>query len=530
MMYSTLFQKNGSKNRQQQQQHKSITTRRNVVVVGSGSHSLHRYHSPAFVRYVVVLLFLGSVVLLMYLYIRIVTLHMTHSQQHQQQSSVSSSVSVSSSSKQRKPSILASFLTTLDNNNNNNNNNNKENHQNVHYFRQIAVELAKYTPSDILYELNEYDPFGVRKIIPQIQMAELYNHNQTISFQQIQSIFPCPTISLNEDTTTSHTGSHTRSRRTHQHQHRMTYPELRNMTKFVHYQQQMFDLMIQEGRKDHTNKNNVENYFIYFQHLRKAGGTHFCTLAQQNIPSQYVPDYYCMPDYYWIPESYTNHHNKISNKKYEPCAGCLHRYSTTEIIQQMSHYKIAGNEWDHFDVTQHFDLPAIYITSFRQPLHRFVSQYRFECVEARGCTANNIDTYWTKRRDLYNIYTSTFSDVPTPLASISFAPIVAAAQLRSKAMAIAYDTILQFHLVLIMELLPYSEQLVQTVLGFRDTSILSQRVRPHNNGKNHRTDSWTPEQLLTTEQYTKMSESLALDEILYDVARRIFLERLVCSN
>ena len=79
-------------------------------------------------------------------------------------------------------------------------------------------------------------------------------------------------------------------------------------------------------------------------------------------------------------------------------------------------------------------------------------------------------------------------------ANFAFSTQTLAAQQRSDAISIAFDTILQFHLVLVMELLPYSEQLVQSVLGFRDTSILSKRVRPHNHGKNHRTDSWTPEQ------------------------------------
>jgi hypothetical protein len=35
---------------------------------------------------------------------------------------------------------------------------------------------------------------------------------------------------------------------------------------------------------------------------------------------------------------------------------------------------------------------------------------------------------------------------------------------------------------------------------------------------------------LDADQYKKMSEDLALDEILTEVARRMFLERLVCEN
>ena len=35
---------------------------------------------------------------------------------------------------------------------------------------------------------------------------------------------------------------------------------------------------------------------IFYQHLRKAGGTSFCDLANKNIPRKEIPPYYCMPD------------------------------------------------------------------------------------------------------------------------------------------------------------------------------------------------------------------------------------------
>jgi len=41
--------------------------------------------------------------------------------------------------------------------------------------------------------------------------------------------------------------------------------------------------------------------------------------------------------------------------------------------------------------------------------------------------------------------------------------------------------------------------------------------------------SWDPKVYLSPEQYKIMSENLALDEILTDAARRMFLERLVCT-
>jgi hypothetical protein len=108
----------------------------------------------------------------------------------------------------------------------------------------------------------------------------------------------------------------------------------------------------------------------------------------------------------------------------------------------------------------------------------------------------------------------------------------------------ALDTVAKFNLVLSMEFLAYAGPLVDKVLGFHDTSVLTKRVRPHI-GQRQRNDgqevnklgaagitkaSWDPEKYLDPEQYKKMSEHLALDTILTDAARRMFLERLVCND
>ena len=82
------------------------------------------------------------------------------------------------------------------------------------------------------------------------------------------------------------------------------------------------------------------------------------------------------------------------------------------------------------------------------------------------------------------------------------------------------------------------------VLGFKNTNTLTERVRPHINqakrkdGQEHNNmgaagiakASWTPEKYLPPELYNRMSHDLALDEILTDAARRMFLERIVCND
>ena len=95
-----------------------------------------------------------------------------------------------------------------------------------------------------------------------------------------------------------------------------------------------------------------------------------------------------------------------------------------------------------------------------------------------------------------------------------------------------------------VEWLAYGGHQVRQILGFQDTSALTTRVRPHI-GQAKRDDgqeknnlgsasikkaSWVPEEYLDADMYKKMSEDLAMDEVLTEVARRMFLERLVCED
>ena len=259
--------------------------------------------------------------------------------------------------------------------------------------------------------------------------------------------------------------------------------------------------------------------FLFFQHLRKAGGTHFCSLAEANLPKSAIPKYYCMPDYHWPRE-----HKPMRTKQ---CAGCLHQWTNEEISRNMKSHRIAGNEWDSFDPSRHLDLESVFVTSFRKPVDRALSQFRFECVEERGCKIKDVGEWWKKRRDLYNVYTWTFADTGG-MADIANSVKAGDALKRGEAVGKALDTVSKFHLVLAMEWLAYGEGPVQRVLGFQDTSALTKRVRPHN--QRERNDSWIPSKYLTKEQYKSFSENLALDEILTDAAHRLFMERLVCGD
>lgn len=340
-------------------------------------------------------------------------------------------------------------------------------------WRELAVRIARQSPADALTELNERDPFGTRAFAKRIADAEELAGGP-LPLEDFSKLFgSCPV------------------------KDRISWPDQRDPSKAAAFRQ--------------------GTGFLFFQHLRKAGGTHFCSMAEANFPKENLPPYYCMPDYHWP-----------HNEQHQSCAGCLHHWSNHEIVENMKQHRIAGNEWDSFDPTRHFELPAVMVTSFRKPLDRALSQYRFECVEDRGCKIKDVGEFWRRRRDLYNVYTWTFSDVGRQ-ASFATAITIEAADARADALGRALDTIARFHLVLAMEWIPYAETSVKAVLGFSDTSTLTKRVRPHNEQK-QRSDSWKPEDYLSNEQYVLFSQNLALDEILTDAAHRLFLERLVCDH
>ena len=351
---------------------------------------------------------------------------------------------------------------------------------------QIAQDLAALSPEETLQKLKEDDPFETRAFDSQLIEHET-KLGRVLTIDEIRELFPCPA-----------------------EQERITLPDAR-----VH----------QKGLDFRENK---PGSFLFFQHLRKAGGTNFCSLAEKNLPKHALPPYYCMPDMGWT-----------GGKR----AGYLHDWSNEDITRKMKQqgFRIAGNEWENFDVSRHFELPAIFATSFRKPLDRALSQFRFECIENRGCRIKDVHKWWATRQDLYNVYTQTFSDIESG-AQIYFRGN--AAKQRRLLMETAISTLARFHLVISMEWLAYAGPLVTSVLGWNDLTALTTRVRPHI-GQAKREDgqennalgsasikkaSWVPEEYLDAEQYKKMSEDLALDEVLTDVARRMFLERLVCEN
>jgi hypothetical protein len=122
------------------------------------------------------------------------------------------------------------------------------------------------------------------------------------------------------------------------------------------------------------NKKNAQDFkdkkkgsFLFYQHLRKAGGTSFCDFARSNIPRKFTPGYYCMPDDKGsLATPPWNDFNYLGGdiKKHE--------------------YRIVANEWDAF-YSRFTSYPgAVFGTTIRDAIDRWYSQYRFEYLEHRG--------------------------------------------------------------------------------------------------------------------------------------------------
>lgn len=115
-------------------------------------------------------------------------------------------------------------------------------------WKEIAIKLATMQPSDVLEHLESDDPFGTRKF-DQDLIQEETRLKRNLNLDEIQTLFTCPVD-------------------------RITLPDLRS------------------NEKAQAFRDGEEGSFLFFQHLRKAGGTHFCSLAEKNLDKSAISRYY----------------------------------------------------------------------------------------------------------------------------------------------------------------------------------------------------------------------------------------------
>ena len=137
-------------------------------------------------------------------------------------------------------------------------------------------------------------------------------------------------------------------------------------------------------------KRGDKDAFIFYQHLRKAGGTGFCDLAKKNMGKEEIPKYYCMPD----------RKGSLSTPPWNKAEYLAKQLSSKG-------HRIASNEWDAWNAQNHnkHALPkAVFVTTFRHPLDRWYSQYRFEHLEHRdgsdkGAPRRTFIDYYDRQKD-----------------------------------------------------------------------------------------------------------------------------------
>jgi hypothetical protein len=132
-------------------------------------------------------------------------------------------------------------------------------------WRTLAVTLAALPADVVLQTLQTQDPFGARHFEERL-LDDESNRGTFLTLEQLKTdLFSCPAD-------------------------RITLPDQRDPSKVAAFRDPM------------------NSTYLFFQHLRKAGGTNFCALAQDNLRRSAVAAYFCMPDMVW------------SGSK---CAGCF---------------------------------------------------------------------------------------------------------------------------------------------------------------------------------------------------------------
>jgi len=271
-------------------------------------------------------------------------------------------------------------------------------------------------------------------------------------------------------------------------------------------------------------RDNDPDAFIFYQHLRKAGGTGFCELAKSNMERGSVPPYFCMPD----------NRGSLATPPWSDSSYLLDKLHERG-------FRMAANEWDAF-YDKHATIPgAVLATTFRHPIDRWYSQYRFEHLEHRDGTDADaprqsfFEYYkgmmgWTMN---YNYYVTTFigtEDEHPPANKGDFywtyhkfwkKPITLKLFLK------ALTNVRRFNLVLVTEYLDFAAPMIESVLGWR---VPPKQVLPHEVQAVRKEHKNIPASVrMASDKYAVVCRENVFDLLLFSLSKRIFLERLSCE-
>ncbi|CAM9814042.1 unnamed protein product [Ectocarpus sp. 12 AP-2014] len=297
--------------------------------------------------------------------------------------------------------------------------------------------------------------------------------------------------------------------------------------------------------RDHVREKDFKSGegFIYYQHLRKAGGTGFCEMAgrreRQNMPAREVPMYHCMPD----------------NRGAMATPPWSDKDFLLEKMKKNGH-RITANEWDAFPMS-HLTLPgAVFGTTFRHPVDRWYSQYRFEHVEHRDGSDPEKESMpfhvWYKRMRPYimgdNYYVKTFCGKPNPPTEKLMQDLNAKGNPKHtndlswsyhkfnrwkdkvtwKDLKMAMEILRRFNLILILEFVDDEMWALEEALGWTQAR---KQVLPHENqAKREVKKSISAKEALPSGVWSEILSANVFDLLLFHWAKRMYLERSACRT
>lgn len=263
--------------------------------------------------------------------------------------------------------------------------------------------------------------------------------------------------------------------------------------------------------------------FIFYQHVRKAGGTGFCDLARRNMKRAEVPPYYCMPD----------RRGSLVTPPYD---------QTRHLADEMASkgYRVAANEWDVY-YKRIGGLPGVVLaTTLRDPLDRWYSQYRFEHLEHRdGSSAFDsivpFKDYYNGHRGWAqgdNYYVKTFYGEPhahpEPRNNDFYWSFhkYRFKKVPWEMFLSAIHNLRSFHLVLVLEWMSYFAPVIERELGWTKSA---RQVLPHES-QNVRGNKTSPSarQVLSSYDLNFVLDLNWQDLLFYHLARRMALDKHFC--
>eukprot|EP00752_Nemacystus_decipiens_P012166 g10785.t1 len=279
--------------------------------------------------------------------------------------------------------------------------------------------------------------------------------------------------------------------------------------------------------------------FIYYQHLRKAGGTGFCEMAGRNMAAQEVPRYHCMPD----------NRGAMATPPWSQQEFLLER-------MQRNGFRITANEWDAFPM-DHLYLPgAVFVTTFRHPVDRWYSQYRFEHVEHRDGSPPDRPSLpfseWYRRIRPYamgdNYYVKTFCGQQNPSDEELMRDTNKAGEPKHvkdlswsyhkfnpwkdkvswEALKTSMEVLMRFHLILVLDFVDDEMWALNEALGW---DAARKQVLPHERqAVRVSKKSISAREALPSEVWSEIVNANVFDVLLFQWAKRMYLERSACRS